>query len=97
MFQVFYKKPSQNFHISSQDIACAYVEEALACTNTVLHCIYMEPSELDVPNQTGQYADPDNTADYLRELAHRVRGRFHWVKSNGNHFMFLKPFYCCTR
>ena len=43
--------------------------------------IYVEPSELDAYNVQGQYGDPDTTAEYLRDLAHRARGRFHWVKA----------------
>jgi len=64
-----------------KEIACSFVEETLGGSNTKLHVIYTQPSEFSVQSLQGRYADPESTADYLRELAHRGRGRFHWTKS----------------
>ena len=31
----------------------------------------------------GKYADRTETAEYLRQMAHAVNGRFHWYRSGG--------------
>lgn len=65
-----------------RDVVCGFVSEALAGRHTAVHTIYYEVDDEDglvaIP---GKYADREETAEYLRQVAHTVNGRFHWYRS----------------
>ena len=73
-------------------MVCGFVSEALAGRHTVVHTIYYEVDDEDglvaIP---GKYADREETAEFLRQVAHTVNGRFHWYRSGGER-RFLPQF-----
>ena len=68
-------------------MVCGFLSEALAGRHTAVHTIFYEVDDEDglvaIP---GKYADREETADYLRQVAHTVSGRFHWYRSGGVFF-----------
>ena len=77
-------------------MVCGFLSEALAGRHTAVHTIFYEVDDEDglvaIP---GKYADREETADYLRQVAHTVSGRFHWYRSGGV-FESLRQFYCIS-
>ena len=65
-------------------MVCGFLSEALAGRHTAVHTIFYEVDDEDglvaIP---GKYADREETADYLRQVAHTANGRFHWYRSGG--------------
>lgn len=65
-------------------MVCGFLSEALAGRHTAVHTIFYEVDDEDglvaIP---GKYADREETAEYLRRVAHTVSGRFHWYRSGG--------------
>lgn len=65
-----------------KEVVCGFLSEALAGRHTAVHTVFYEVDDEDglvaIP---GKYADREETADYLRQVAHTVSGRFHWYRS----------------
>lgn len=70
-------------------MVCGFISEALAGRCTAVHTIYYEVDDEDglvaIP---GKYADRGETAEYLRQMAHAVNGRFHWFRSGGDDSLY---------
>lgn len=67
-----------------EDVACTFINEKctgcdLRC-HMILFCIEAYLNESEFPSR---YADVNQTADYLRNMAHCGRGRFHWFRESG--------------
>lgn len=78
------------FLFSLKDVACGFVSEALAGRHTTVHTIYYEVEDEDgLVSIPGKYADRGETANYLRQMAHTVNGRFHWYRNGGEYFFLL--------
>ena len=67
-----------------QEVVCGFLSEALAGSHTAVHTIFYEVDDEDgliaIP---GKYADRGQTAEYLKQMARAVNGRFHWYRSGG--------------
>lgn len=65
-----------------KDVACGFMSEALAGRHTAVHTIYYEVDDEDgLVSIPGKYADRGQTAEYLRQMARAVNGRFHWYRN----------------
>ena len=66
------------------------MSEALAGRHTAVHTVYYEVDDEDgLVSIPGKYADRGQTAEYLRQMARAVNGRFHWYRNGGEDHNYL--------